>query len=638
MSSQERRSFLDEAADVKRFRSKIEDAYNRLAATRENMSRVELIIAEIEPRLRQLRRQAERAGEHVRLARRLAELLRAYYGHSWNDAQNAVVRTRAALDQQTAEDSAAETKVAQLNDQLKALGENIRKRREAIGSRDTVQGAIVDRIAELEREVTLDNERHSMTVARREELAAEIEAMDGERTSLSTSDLDEGRRGIEIAEESETARALLAQAKDALSMAEREYGTLRVRSQELRAAVETEETRFEQHKVDRERAQARLAELERADGQVEARRKYTLVELIGYGRRFAELKGRSGESGARLDEARQSSVDARERLQRVQEELREYESAANEDLRKQDHLEGRLDALRRVQAEHEGVAVGTRNALIMGQALIEDVKPGSLGERPEVPGVLGLLARQIRVPSGLETAINAALEQRLHAIVVEKATDALNAIESLRNRREGRAQFLPLDTLSHVYPLNLQKERGVVGVAAKLVKCDNEFRAVVDTLLGRVIIVEDDDTARRMISRGLGSVVTIDGTYIEQTGVVSGGSSGVEEGAFRRQQELDELPLQIEELRVHTDVMTKQIETARQALEQLSRAAGESRGPTRLCGVSWKRPGTTLIGNVIGFTACGERWPACCPRELTCGARWIPAPSRSPLLTKHLER
>ena len=578
MSSQERRAFLDEAADVKRFRAKIEDAYNRLASTRENIGRVELIISEIEPRLNQLRRQAERAGEHVQLARRLAELLREYYSYMWNDAQNAVVRARATLDQQNAEDNAAEAKVAQFNEQLRALGDNIRKRREAIGKRDETQAAVEARVAELEREITLDRERHAMVVARREEVSGEIQALEAERLALSTTDLDEGRRGVEIAEETETARALVAQAKDALSMAEREYGGLRVRAQELRSAAEGQEARRKEFTSAKDKAEARLGELERSAEQLEARRKHLLVELIGYARRFAELRERSLGADTRLEDSRQASVEARERLQRVQAELREYEAASNENLRKQDHLEGRLDALRRVQAEHEGVAVGTRNALIMGQALIEDVEPGSLGEPPEIPGVMGLLARQIRVPAGLETAVNAALEQRLHAIVIEKSTDALKAIDALRNRREGRAQFLPLDTLSHVYPLNLQKESGVVGVAAKLVKCDNAFRNVVDTLLGRVIIVEDADAARRMISRGLGSVVTLDGTFVEPTGVISGGSSGVEEGAFRRQHELDELPKQIEELREHTKVTTAQIEKARAAHEQLSRLAGESEG------------------------------------------------------------
>jgi chromosome segregation protein len=255
---------------------------------------------------------------------------------------------------------------------------------------------------------------------------------------------------------------------------------------------------------------------------------------------------------------------------RVQEEVRTYEAAGNHDLRELDHLDGRLDALRRVQAEHDGVAAGTRNVLIMGQALIDGIAPGSLGEAPEVVGVVGLLARQLKVPAGLEVAINAALEQRLHAVVVESESAALEAINLLHRRRHGRAQFLPLESVRHVYPLNLQKERGVVGVAAKLVRCEARFKPLIDTLLGRVIIVEDVTTGLRMVKRSLGSIVTLDGTYIEPTGVIAGGTSGAEEGAFVRQRELEELPAKIEELRERTNISNDRIAAARAGIDQLA--------------------------------------------------------------------
>ncbi|MEO6043630.1 MAG: hypothetical protein ABIQ47_06885, partial [Tepidiformaceae bacterium] len=235
-----------------------------------------------------------------------------------------------------------------------------------------------------------------------------------------------------------------------------------------------------------------------------------------------------------------------------------------------------LDALRRVQSEHDGVAAGTRNVLIMGQALVDGVAPGSLGEPPEIHGVVGLLARQIKVPADLEIAINAALEQRLHAVVVEKEATALEAISALQRRKHGRAQFLPLETVRHVYPLNLQKERGVVGVASKLVRCEPRFKQLIDTLLGRVIVVEDVQTGLRMVKRSLGSVVTLDGVYIEPTGVIAGGASGADEGAFSRQRELEELPERIEALRARTDTSAHQITNARTAIDQLAIRSNEA--------------------------------------------------------------
>ncbi len=576
MTPDERRSFLDEAADVKRFRVKIKEAQDRLAATRENMAKVNIVIGEIEPRLAQLSRQAERAAQHAKLSAELGEALRTYYGYRWAESHNAVVRARAGLDQRVAEQAAAQERVTQLKEQLRALGDEIRKRREAISRRDTRSLDIDQRLASVEQSTALDRERHAMVASRAEELRLEIEAVEAEKMTLSTTDVDEGRRGLEVVEEAEQAKAHLASCREAMEMAEREYATVRSHVHELRDGAEADERRAGGAAADREAATRRIAELEREGEQLVVRRKQLLLELIAYGRRFMELRERTWQAESELGAARDDAEDARDRLLRVQDEVRSYEQASNQDLRELDHLEGRLDALRRVQAEHDGVAAGTRNVLIMGQALIEGVQPGSLGEPPEIQGVVGLLARQLKVPAGMETAVNAALEQRLHAVIVENEQVALQAVEALQHRRHGRAQFLPLDTVRHVYPLNLQKERGVVGVAAKLVRCETKFRPLVDTLLGRVIIVEDVQAGLRMIRRSLGSVVTLDGTYIEQTGVITGGASGAEESAFTRQREMEELPERITELRDRTAVSAHQLQNARQAIEQLATRSHEA--------------------------------------------------------------
>ncbi len=405
MTPDERRSFLDEAADVKRFRMKIREAQDRLAATRDNIDRVSLIVQEIEPRLAQLSRQAERASEHKRLSAELTELLKTYYGHLWNDAQNTLVRARAALDQGTAENAAAAQRVTQLREQLRALSEEIRKRRDAISRRDTRNTEIEQRLAATEQAVALDRERHAMVSARHEEVRGELEALEGERMSLASTDVDDGRRGIEVVGETETARGAMQRCRQELDSAEREYSALRSRVGELRDGADGDDRRAGAMQLDIENAERRIADLGREMEQVVARRKQVIVELIGYGRRFAEAGAAVSEGEVRLDDARAAADAARDQLARVQEEVREFESSGNTDLRELDHLEGRLDALRRVQAEHDGVAAGTRNVLIMGQALMEEFEPGSLGEPPEIPGVVGLLSRQLKVPAGLEVAI-----------------------------------------------------------------------------------------------------------------------------------------------------------------------------------------------------------------------------------------
>ena len=576
LSPRDRRSLIDEAADVKRFRQKIDDARTRLAGTRENMGRVELIVAELEPRLRRLRRQASRADEHRELSARLARLLRDLYAGRWDETRTAIARASAELDQRIAEDEAVDARATALREQIQALGEEIARRREAVARREGDRDDAESRLRALEHALALDRERHAMTASRQEELRAEIEGIEGEQSALAAGEGGDGDDGGEIAaaaaDEIAAARAALAHARDALTIAQREDAAVHRRAEELRGQLAALDDRIED-------AAGRAPDDEDGPGldAVESRRQQLLVELIGYGRRFAELGERAAAAEARLAEARDSAAGARERLARVQAELCEREAAGRERARELDALRDRLDLLKRVRDENEGIAHGTRNVLIMGQVLLENVRPGSLGEAPEVDGVAGLLSRHVRVPAGLEAAINAALEHRLHAIVVEREEQAFRAIALLRERAAGRAQFLPLDALRHVHPLNLQKERGVVGVASRLVRCENRYRDLVDTLLGRVIVVEDLQAARRMLGRGLGAVVTVDGTFLDPSGVLTGGLASAAENpfTFARQREVDEIPARIAELEARVAEHDQQIASARETVARLMQLAAD---------------------------------------------------------------
>ena len=576
MNADERRVFVDEAADVKRFRTRIKEAQDRLAATRENLAHVEVVVSEIEPRLTQLSRQAERAIEHSKLSAELGELLRTYYGQRWHDAQNNVVRSRAALDQSSAEDVTAVQRVEQVREQLRTLSDEIRKRRETIARKEARTTELEQRLKATEQAIALDRERLSMVQGRTGELGREIEQLEAERESLGEVDLNEGRRGSEIAGEVEQAKEEAQVARQALDIAEREYTAIRSRLQELRDGAEADERRARALEHEAEGSERRFLDLDREAQNHVVRRKTLLMELSSYGLRYADLNANLMEAQSHLIEVQHTSEQARLRLRRVGEEVRMYEDTNKAELRELDQLEGRLDALRRVHAEHDGVAVGTRNVLLMGQALIDGIAPGSLGEPPEIHGVLGLLSRQLRVPPGLEFAISAALEQRLHAIVVETEAQAISAIDTLQRRRAGRAQFLPLDGVRHVYPVNMSKEKGVLGIAAKLVRCEPKFRPLIDTLLGRVIVCEDVATGQKMVRRALGSVVTVDGTYIEPNGVISGGATGAEEGQFSRQNELDELPGKIQELQRRTEISAQQLQGGRQTIDQLAARANDA--------------------------------------------------------------
>ena len=97
LKADERRRLFEEAAGVGLYRSRREDAIRRLEITQRNLERVLDIMAELEPRLRSLERQARRAQEYGQSQADLRLLLRDWYGYHWHHSQRELADARELL-------------------------------------------------------------------------------------------------------------------------------------------------------------------------------------------------------------------------------------------------------------------------------------------------------------------------------------------------------------------------------------------------------------------------------------------------------------------------------------------------------------------------------------------------------------
>src|SRR3972149_5745059 len=140
-----------------------------------------------------------------------------------------------------------------------------------------------------------------------------------------------------------------------------------------------------------------------------------------------------------------------------------------------------------------------------------------------IEGALAALYQVIKVPRGLEQAIEAALSDMVEAFIVRHQSEAIDAVKGLIAQDAPRTTVLPMDMVKQVYPLNLMREKGVVGVAAQLVRVQPAYEKLVNALLGRTIVVQDVESAVRIMRRGLGGAVTLDGLVFHPTGAITAG-------------------------------------------------------------------------------------------------------------------
>ena len=97
----ERRAIFEDAAGVKQYQIEKERALRKLDSTKENLARVDTLTIEIEPHLKNLRRQAEKAGQAKDIGARLRakqELLYGYLWHLFTEERGGLLARRAGIE------------------------------------------------------------------------------------------------------------------------------------------------------------------------------------------------------------------------------------------------------------------------------------------------------------------------------------------------------------------------------------------------------------------------------------------------------------------------------------------------------------------------------------------------------------
>ena len=542
--SEDRREIFEEAAGISRFRYRKEDSENRLARAEENLLRLRDILAELEERIGPLREQSEKAQQFLSLSNekrtieiglwletleRSGRILREHDDKllvarsQYEDAEKAIEAIDAAIDevfrQSTActaradelrqesarcEEAAArkdgeisvlENDILHANENIARLGRELREAAESGRSADEEIAARQAEIAEKNREIGAEQEKEAACGA---ELAALRRGMD--EVAGRIADLSR-----QIADLTASSTELRVEAGTAASSAE-----------ELRRRREAaEESRLEK--------QERRASLEaqRADCAALLEETKTKIESLKNAVRGREL---------RLESRRRKAEEARKQSDALHLDTQERERRARllEDLER--NMEGFSQSVKTVMRE---------------------TKRGALA------GIHGPVSRLLQVPPRYAVAIETALGPAMQNIVVSTERDAKLAIGLLKQRDAGRATFLPVSTIRG----NLLREQGLeecagfVGIAGTLCQCKPEYEGILHSLLGRIAIAEDLDSAVAIAKRFSYRfrVVTLDGQVVNAGGSLTGGSLARNSGLLSRRAEIDRFRAEAKELAAQTE-------------------------------------------------------------------------------------
>ena len=504
----DRRRLFEEAAGVTKYKKRRAAALRRLDTTQADLTRLDDIVDEVDKQVRSLQRQAKKAERHDRLATRLRRLELAMAAHDHARLQTERVALEATAREQA---DAAEGLGAQL-----ATGEaDLEHSRTAlVGLEQTMAGAAralqahAETVRSLEAELRLGDERQSAGRRALERIARERDA-------------DAARAG--------DARAEQAEAGDRIHQAEAE---LAERASALEAA---EAARVEAHDHAGARRQAAQSARSAAGEAAEALRDAQAAVA-----RVADRRALLDAEAARLA-AEQTEVEAAPEDPALAETLAAAEAAlqaaADRLAEAAQARDAAADAFEGADAERqraEGAAQAARAQATLLQALVE---AGAQGD-----DAVAFLAAETQAVTVAEVvaadepdrlALDAALGDWAHAVVVQTEDAADAAIGRLRAADRGRATFLVLDRLGRPQTTRPPTPPGTTP-ALDLARASDAYAPLLRALLGHTFVAESLAAARSLRdAHPAARFVTRGGAWTDAGGAVHGGSPTPSAGAQR---------------------------------------------------------------------------------------------------------
>jgi chromosome segregation protein len=552
LKADERRRLFEEAAGIGLYQTRREEALRRLENTRRNLDRVLDILAELEPRLRSLERQAARARDYAQIQTDLRVLLLDWYGFHWHRAQR---------------------ELSDVHDRGRAQEGQLLNARESYQNvrRDFI--IYRDHLNSLRVKVNSWHRQSAQLHESREVFSGNLAMLEERKRALLDNHQSVLRDLSQLSDEIIIARDQINELSAEISRVQVEYDQTQAQTVAAQSTLNFRRSEKSQLDLNLQATRRKVEEFNLRQAGLVAQLNELVSRKEGQKQRLGLIANAIISAESEVEEAARQLKEATETRQRIETSVQKRETELQVVQQQQIDLEtqvkenqigcsslqaekARFKAQLEVLDQSEQSLIGYAEG---AKLLLEASRQFKLGS------ALGALSSAMDVPAELEVAIAAALGEYTDAILLESSKDAENAMLMLESNQAGRASLLPLDWLVPIEPLKVKKDADCLGVASELVSTVSEYRAVLDILLGRVLIVRDRAVARRFL---IGQpkdtlVVTLRGEVFYATGQVTAGKT-TKAGAIGRLRQRRELQGSLE----HID---RQIIKAESELQELSR-------------------------------------------------------------------
>ena len=539
----ERRVMFEEAAGVNKYKLRRRLALRKLEDVKLDLTRVNDIVTEVEKKVNYLERQAKRAEKHNKISTRLRELeldladrefaLFHLQREEHRLRKNEFFEKRLNLDSDAGKQQEDLNNIKQKLSEIESI---LKEKRSAVQLQ-------TEKIYSLQSQISVADERKKSINSNIENYKLELSELDDQ--------LNNTERLIsenQISFEDFTAR--ISQKENEKLFVISDLDTYKSKLEEKRQLLKSQ-TELLLEKV--KEIANKENELSSLDKLVEG--KINLSEKLNL--KIQTLTGNIAKTVGYIEELEQEKSEANLKFQ-------EAEAVYNQKQREKEELEQQLNSLKGKELEERSLLNGIKDRIHFIQTLIDNLEGVSKGAKALLEnnnwniGDKSLLAHIGNTSENYRIAVEASLKNNLNTILIESIDDLQKGIDFLKSNDIGKAAFYVAQKhLSHKKSFlhwienfffrrkikSLERENGFIAWSKDLIQTEDKWKIFFERYLNKTVIVDSIENALKL-SRKYNEFdfVTVDGDYIDQLGIIEGGSiPKLDDSVFGRKQLLQNL-------------------------------------------------------------------------------------------------
>ncbi len=528
-----RRKVFDEACGIAKYRYRKNEAEKNLKKSSENLNRILDIFTEIEKQIGPLEKQQEKAKKYLKISGELKKL-----------EINDVIR----------QNEDYENAINDLNFQNKSISEEIEKLEaekieldQKISSLDQEISSIDRNIEDLNLEILqLNNKINSsktdleITSEKIKNNKQEIERKEKEKNNLNKM-LDLARKEYKKADEKTNKNSYIIEEYD--KKLEESYESKRqaeVKVEEITRKIDDNKAASMEILKNREevsnniaKASANIENMISKKAEIEEEKKLLTNSIKELEKEISEKKEEAKILEDSLEKEEKNIVLTNKKLEEINKDIKNLSDSFQKENMKIGSLEAKRNTYIDMENHHEGFNRGVKEIL----------------KNKSIAGIHGAFGELIKLSSKYEKAIEASLGAVIQNVVVENEKIAKESISYLKKNNLGRVTFLPMNIIrgNRFDASTIKTSVKGIQIAANLIECDLQYRNIVDSFLGRVVVTENIDEAIKFAkeTQHRYKIVTLDGEIINPGGSMTGGSLKSSGNILSRKRIIDELGFEI---------------------------------------------------------------------------------------------